>query len=110
MENALILIRNNLRNFSAIHQKSFLITEVGYRSANGTTQRPYDHNSNDTLDLQEQEDAYQTFLTVFGENEFWVEEIAWWSLDPLLQGGGIDTGYSPFGKPAFDVLKSFWNS
>lgn len=108
MENALSSIKNNLESFSAIHQKSFLMTEVGYRSTDGTTIKPYDFNSNPTLDLQEQADAYQAFLTVFNQDEFWVEEIAWWSLDPLLQGGSTNSGYSPYGKPAFEVLRSFW--
>lgn len=108
MEAGLEPIRARLASFSQRQNRPFLFTEIGYRSLDGMQLRPYDYQLSGTVDLQEQADAYAAVLTVFGDQESWLEGIFWWDMEPTLPGGRSDDGYSPFGKPAADVLQTFW--
>ncbi len=108
MEEALRPIRDVLKEFSRKEDRPFLFTEIGYRSLDGMNLKPYDFQMEGVIDLEEQADAYAAVLTVFSEEESWLEGIFWWNALPILEGGPNDDGYSPFGKPAEDLLASFW--
>jgi len=87
--------------------KPIIFTEIGYRSLDGANQRPYDGQITGTVDLQEQVDTYQAaFMSVFTQP--WFAGMYWWAweTDPF-QGGPCDDGYTPYDKPAENVLR-FW--
>lgn len=105
MEEGLNSIHDDLQTFSAARGRPFLFTEIGYRSIDGMNLRPYDFDLSGAVDFEEQADAYAAVLTVFGEED-WLEGIFWWRLDPRLTSD--DDDYSPYGKPAEDILKTFW--
>jgi hypothetical protein len=87
--------------------KPILITEIGYRSADGTIRTPWDWEDL-PLDLEEQADAYEAALAALW-NQPWLAGIYWWNWDVNPQKGGLeDNGYSPHGKPAEDVLRTYY--
>ena len=100
----------SLDELASSWNKPILFTEIGYRSINGATRRPSDWQREAPLDLQEQADAYQAvFETVY--NQPWFAGLFWWvwSTDPA-RGGPADDGYSPYGKPAEAILRSWYAS
>jgi ligand-binding sensor domain-containing protein len=89
------------------YDKPILITEIGYRSANGTIRTPWDWDDL-PLDLQEQANAYQAALAVLWDQP-WLAGIYWWNWDVNPQKGGLeDKDYTPYGKPAERVLRAYY--
>lgn len=85
-----------------------VFTEVGYRSVDGTNMHPWDWVEDYPLDLQEQADCYQAvFLALWDEPWFGGMYIWDWSADPAA-GGPTDKDFTPFGKPAEDVLRTWY--
>ncbi len=90
--------------------KSIIFTEIGYRSQDGTNQHPWDWQIGGKVDLQEQADTYKAaFESVF--NQSWFAGIYWWAweTDPF-QGGPCEDGYTPYDKPAEDVLRAWYGA
>ncbi len=89
--------------------KPILFTEIGYRSLDGGNQNLWAPWMLDRpLDLQEQADCYlAAFESVWDEP--WFAGMYWWdwSADPKV-GGSRDGGFTPFGKPAEEVLRSWY--
>ncbi|MBN1976783.1 MAG: hypothetical protein JW918_05230 [Anaerolineae bacterium] len=94
-----------MANLAKKYDKPVLITEIGYRSADGTIKTPWDWDDL-PLDLQEQADAYQAALDVLRDQP-WLAGIYWWNWDVNPQKGGVeDKDYTPYGKPAEEVLRA----
>ncbi|UCE41597.1 MAG: hypothetical protein JSV17_00995 [Candidatus Aminicenantes bacterium] len=89
-------------------QKPVILTEIGYRSINGTNRQPWDWEASGEVDLEEQALCYQAVIQVFGEKT-WFGGIYWWNWepDPTL-GGPTDNYYTPQGKPAEAILKRWY--
>jgi hypothetical protein len=85
-----------------------LLTELGYRSATGAAEEPWVYETARPADPDLQARAYQAALEVLWGRP-WLAGIYWWywDTDPTAGGPG-DTGYTPFAKPAQQVLRSFW--
>ena len=97
-----------LEGLSRKFQKPIILTEFGYRSADGANKIPGAHRNQAPLDLQEQADAYQAaFEVLWGQP--WLAGIFWWQwfADPNI-GGADDDGFTPHGKPAEQVLTSYY--
>jgi hypothetical protein len=92
------------RNFQGAHGKPLVFTEIGYRSADGTNRIPWDWEASMGADPAEQSDCYQAAYQVWSGETAWMRGLFWWSWDVPAPGPG-DTGYSPWGKPAEDVLR-----
>ncbi len=93
---------------AAWSDEPILFTEIGYRSIDGANMAPWDWQTQGTVDLQEQADCYEAaFASVW--NEPWFAGMFWWdwSSDPTV-GGPDDTNYTPFDKPAEDVLLAWY--
>jgi hypothetical protein len=97
-----------LSSLAAKWRKPVILTEIGYRSLDGAAMHPWDWEIQGNVDLEEQEDCYRAaFESVF--NEPWFGGIYWWSWSPdPFEGGPEDTGYSPHGKPAEDILRKWF--
>ncbi len=97
-----------LSALAARWQKRIILTEIGYRSLDGTSMHPWDWQIQGEVDLEEQEVCYRAaFESVYDEP--WLAGIFWWSWSPdPFEGGPDDTGYSPHGKPAEDVLRAWF--
>jgi ligand-binding sensor domain-containing protein len=98
---------DTLAGLAERYDKPVLITEIGYRSADGTIKTPWDWDDL-PLDLREQADAYRAALDVLWDQP-WLTGIYWWNWDVNPQkGGSEDTDYTPYGKPAEEVLHAYY--
>jgi len=89
--------------------KPVLFTEIGYRSLDGGNQNLWAPWMLDRpVDLGEQADCYLAAFESAWE-EPWFAGMYWWdwSADPDV-GGSRDGGFTPFGKPAEGVLRSWY--
>jgi hypothetical protein len=98
----------SLASLSAKWQKPIILTEIGYRSIDGTAMHPWDWQIQGKVDLKEQTDCYgAVFESVYKQP--WFAGIYWWSWSPdPLEGCPDDDGYSPHDKPAEDVLRTWF--
>jgi hypothetical protein len=99
-----------LTNLANQWGKRILFTEIGYPSKDGANQRPYDYWTPGKVDLQEQADCYRAVFETFYAQP-WFAGVYWqdWSVDPFF-GSECDTGYTPHGKPAEDVLRAWYGA
>lgn len=101
---------STLDTLASTWNKPIIFTEIGYRSQDGANQHPWEWQTGETVDLQEQADTYQAaFESVFDQP--WFAGMYWWSweTDPF-QGGPCDDGYTPYDKPAENVLRSWYGA
>jgi len=87
--------------------KQLLLTEIGYRSIDGAGIHPYRFDNPGSVDLQEQADLYWAALEAIKDAGF-IDGIAWWNWLASGAGGPNDRDYTPFGKPAEQVLVDAW--
>jgi hypothetical protein len=98
---------DTLAGLAERYDRPVLITEIGYRSVNGAIRIPWDWNDL-PLDLQEQADGYRAALEVLW-GQPWLAGIYWWNWDVNPQKGGVeDTDYTPYGKPAEEVMRAYY--
>jgi hypothetical protein len=96
------------RNWQASHGKPVILTELGYRSADGANRAPYDFESPAPYDPGEQADCYEAAFRVWSQETGWMRGIFWWDWDVPVPAPD-DTGYTPRNKPAGQALSS-WQS
>jgi hypothetical protein len=98
---------NDLKNwFSENHSgKKLIFTEVGYPSTDGASMRPW--SVGNVLDLEEQSLCYEVALDIISNVDF-VDGIFFWNWNADLMADSLKMGFSPYGKPAFEVLKKHW--
>lgn len=97
-----------LGNLSRREQRPVIFTEAGYQSRAGTAASPAGTQSA-TVDLQEQSRCYQALLDAFAGQPWWLG-VFWWSVAPnRSQGGPSDTGFTPIGKPAADIVRAYFS-
>lgn len=98
-------IQRDLLQFIGSQGKPLLFLEIGWFSQNNVAYEPWDYTRNQPGDVQLQKRLYEGFFR------------AWWG-QPLLggfsiwewtpgDGGEDDTGYTPEGKPAEEVLRAW---
>lgn len=90
--------------------RPIIFTEIGYRSVDGVTYQPGESTAGTTLDMQEQVDAYQAmFESVYDQPWFGGLYLWAWETNPV-QGGPCDTGYTPFNKPAENIVRQWYGA
>jgi len=88
--------------------KPVLMTEVGYRSIDGTAINPGGGSSKAPADLAEQADAYNAFFQVWSAHGgTWLKGVEFWQWD--LNNFYSETGYSVMDKPAQDVVAQYFH-
>lgn len=90
--------------FAAESQRGLVLTEVGYPSQRGANTRPWDQERDDALDLEEQRLCYAAVFATAAEAPF-VDGIYVWNWFGV--GGPNDSGYTPRGKPAAQLLRAW---
>jgi Ca2+-binding RTX toxin-like protein len=97
-----------LHGLSEQYGKPVLMTEVGYRSMDGTAIRPGAWTSSGTVDVGEQADAYNAFFQVWtAHGGSWLKGVELWQWD--LSNKYSDTGYSVMGKPAEALVLQYFH-
>lgn len=97
-----------MRLLSARYGRPVLLTEIGYRSIRTCARHPWDSWVEGPLSLETQAVAYQAaFESLYGQP--WLAGMFWWSWFPdRFISGPCDGGYSPYGKPAEEVLRVWY--
>jgi hypothetical protein len=102
-----VSFRAKLEGLSARWDRPLILTEIGCRSVAGGAQNPWDWQRPGAVDLAVQRNFYEAAFRALDGLD-WVRGVYWWQWSPDPgDGGQDDTGYSPRGKPAEDVL-GFW--
>ena len=99
-----------LAGLSAAWGKQVLFTEIGYRSVDGANRRPWEFGEGGAVDLEEQADAYRAIFEYVYEQP-WFAGLFWWAwgTNPF-EGGAVDDGYTPYDKPAEDVMREWYGA
>jgi hypothetical protein len=96
-----------LRAFAAERGRGLVLTEVGYPSQRGANTRPWDQERAGELDLEEQRLCYAAFLSTAADAPF-LDGIYIWNWFGI--GGPNDSGYTPRGKPAAELLRGWFGT
>jgi hypothetical protein len=97
-----------LHSLSEQYGKPVLMTEMGYRSIDGTAIQPGSWTINGTPDPAAQADAYKAFFQVWtAEGGSWMQGVELWQWD--LNNQYTSTGYSVMGKPAEAVVSQYFH-
>jgi len=100
--------RAKLQQLSLKWDKPLILTEIGARSIVGGAQNPWDWQRQGAVDLVVQENFYEAALRAVA-GQTWVAGMFWWQWSPdPNEGGSTDTGYTPHGKPAETVLRTWY--
>lgn len=97
-----------LAALSSKYNKPILITEIGYRSANGTTMAPWEYETRSWFDDEEQALAYRAALDMLCPQlapQPWLAGIYWWDWHPRPERWSRNRDYTPHNKLASDVLR-----
>ena len=108
---------NNKNGFNAVaalqalqsqYGKPLIFTELGYVSAAGTNEAPYNSAAaGAAYDPTEQQDCYEAFFQVFSQQTAWMKGVFWWAWT-VSPPGADDTGYTPQNKPAGTAVLPEW--
>lgn len=98
---------NDLKSwFTENHgSKKLIFTEIGYPSTDGASMRPW--KEGEVIDFEEQNLCYKVALDIISHIDF-VDGIFFWNWDANLKSDSLKTGFSPYGKPAFETIKEHW--
>jgi hypothetical protein len=100
--------RDKLRQLSERWGKPLILTEIGCRSVAGGAQNPWDWQRQGAVDLSVQTNFYEAACRAVSGFS-WLRGMYWWQWSPDPDDGGTnDTGYTPHGKPAEEVLRSWY--
>ncbi len=100
--------RDKLRRLSERWGKPLIITEIGCRSILGGAQNPWDWQRQGPVDLTVQANFYEAAFQAAADQS-WLNGMYWWQWSPDPDDGGpADAGYTPRGKPAEEVLRSWY--
>ncbi|MBV9266121.1 MAG: hypothetical protein JO061_08135 [Acidobacteriaceae bacterium] len=98
-----------IQNLSSAFNKPVIFTEIGYRSITGTNTRPWDAALTGVYDPAAQANCYQAFFEVWSNFSAWMQGAFWWDW-PVAGPLSMDTGYSPRGKPAGEVVTNWYGT
>ncbi len=88
--------------------RPILFSEVGYPSVRGGASQPWVEDGKRGVDLAEQAAAYEVLMKVFSARP-WLRGMFWWKWPSNGRGGGpSDPSFTPIGKPAADVLRTWY--
>lgn len=99
-------IKNDILFWQKNFKQKIIFTEIGYPSMDGTNRYPWNYFANSDIDLAEQALCYEAFI----QNWSHIKELAgvyfwvWWGA-----GGPQDKSYTPYGKPAGGLLKTWYS-
>jgi len=99
-----------LRELSRRYGRPVLFTEIGYPSIDGANRAPWAWEGSGPVDPQEQADCYQAAFESFWDEPWFLGAFWWmWWTDPTI-GGPVDDSYTPYRKPAEQVLRVWYGA
>lgn len=103
---------DNLKAFSEKYNRKIVFTEMGYRSIDQPTTKPWDYSLREqAFNGQTQADALEALFVSFQNKPWWAGGFIWkWFPDHLNSGGTSDTTFSPQNKPAEAVIGRYFTN
>ena len=107
---------NELKSFSARHNKPILFTEFGYRSMDQTTWKQWlllEHweNKDGIPNLDAQKNAYEAIFEAFWSESWFAGGFLWkWYPEDSRSGGEKNLDYTPQHKPVEEMIKKWYAS
>lgn len=102
------VFRARLQRLSESWDKPLILTEIGCRSVAGGAQNPWDWRRAGAPDMSVQAAFYEAACRAV-DGRSWLRGMYWWEWSPDPDDGGPgDTGYTPHGKPAEGVLRTWY--
>ncbi len=102
---------NTFEKLAQIQQEAdrpMWFTEVGFRSAERPWRSPHAEAENRAIDEAAQAQCYRLMLEKVRSTD-WLQGIFWWKWPTYLHyNEDRGRGYNPYGKPAGDVLREFY--
>ena len=109
LKNAWIPYLNRLEQLSLKYSKPVIFTEIGYPSTTTAAENPGNWMYG-VIDLDLQARLYQALFEAIEDKE-WINGVFIWSWDETpFQGGPCDFEHTPKGKPAENVMRSFFGA
>ena len=97
-----------VQKLSAKTGKRVLFGEAGYRSIDWATKLPFDYARDDgDPNPALQADAYQALIETFDDKPFW-RGVLWWEWELNSARPQTETGFTPRGKAAEDVMRAWY--
>lgn len=90
-------------------RKPVIFTEVGFPSAPGGNRHPWQDGKPGSADPQLQARCYRAIFQAFYRKP-WFEGMYWWKVGTNGFGGPDDTSLTPWGKPAMQVVKTWYEN
>jgi hypothetical protein len=92
------------------YNKPVIFTEVGYRSVDGGHAQPWNHDMGGNYNADEQKNAYEAMFRYWNDRSYFAGIFLWdWNSDPNYGGVG-NTDYTPRGKPAENLMKTWFGA
>jgi hypothetical protein len=90
------------------YQKPILLTETGFTATTASWKNPFEYADGKDLNIAHQTRAYSAFLKAMIERKA-VQGIYLWKFPSYLSYGGIqDNDFTPNGKPAESIVKTWY--
>lgn len=98
---------SEISNFCFLNGKDVFFTEIGYSSADGAAEEPWEWNLT-PINLTLQSNLYRGTILAW-TNYSWFKGLFWWDWKKSIYSGGpSDTFHTPMNKPAETVLKDLY--
>lgn len=102
--------KKTLSAFAKKYDRKIVFTEIGYRSMEGATVKPWEHNTRSKFSAEIQHNAYKALFNVLWEEEWFGGMFIWkWYHNHESQGGNGDLDFTPQNKLAEKTIRSFWS-
>jgi hypothetical protein len=88
--------------------KPVLFTEVGFASVEDPQQEPW-NDAPRTISTEDQARCYQAIFQAFYAKP-WFAGMYWWKVGTNGRGGSGDGSFTPWGKPAMEVVRKWYTS
>ncbi len=87
--------------------KSVILSEVGFASVQNAHRAPWAEEG--AVDLAHQARCYEAVFKAFYQRP-WLHGMYWWKVGTDYRGGPADRSFTPWGKPAMDVLTRWYRT
>ncbi len=90
--------------------KPILLTEIGFANTSAPWKLPYQEYRREPANPEDQARCYKIMVEALKDAE-WLQGIYWWKWPSYLDRGGMDqTGFTPNGKLAENVVTNWYSS
>jgi hypothetical protein len=93
-----------LSNYSQKLNRSILFTEYGYRSMDACAAQPWDSDSNGSINMEAQQNAYEALFQTFHHAKWFAGGFLWKWHNHGAAGGMQNNDYTPQNKPVLQTL------